>query len=206
MYSATTKLPPHVVIDGFLQPDLHGRLLDGVLGGESRFEPTQVRAGAAGDVADTQIRQSWHARDGLGPLKDEFREALIVPLDAIREQLRIPPFKVARFELELAVHRDGGFYRPHIDIHTGDGRADTDRMLTMVYYFHRQPAGFTGGEIALYPLSRDGPKLIEPLDNRLVAFPAFALHEVRPIACPGDAWANARFSVNCWFNRRRSAQ
>jgi SM-20-related protein len=120
----------------------------------------------------------------------------------------VPPFVPEQIELELAAHRDGGFYRTHIDTHTGpaqegDGR---DRMLTMVYYFHRTPRAFSGGEIALYPFVPGGdPVLIEPADNRLVAFPSLALHEVRPVACPGDDWADARFAVNIWFARQRTA-
>jgi SM-20-related protein len=44
---------------------------------------------------------------------------------------------------------------------------------------------------------------VEPEHNRLVAFPAFVPHEVVPISCPGNAFADRRFSINCWLHRAR---
>jgi Rps23 Pro-64 3,4-dihydroxylase Tpa1-like proline 4-hydroxylase len=43
--------------------------------------------------------------------------------------------------------------------------------------------------------------VIEPRDNRLLAIPAFAIHEVRPISCPANDFRSARFAVNVWLNR-----
>jgi len=198
------KPPPHVIIDGFLGPELHGALLDWALTGERRFSCSQVQ-GEDGLVHNADVRQSWHCDDGLGPLKAQFRASIDTARETIRQQLGIPPFTVVRTELELAAHRDGSFYKPHVDTHVGAGRASTDgdRMLTLVYYLHRQPRGFSGGEIALYPFNLAAPTLIQPADNRLIAFPAHALHEVRPVAVPGDAWEDGRFAINCWYNRER---
>ncbi|HET9630413.1 MAG TPA: 2OG-Fe(II) oxygenase, partial [Novosphingobium sp.] len=187
-----------------LGPDLHGALLDWAVTGQGRFVASQVQ-GADGLVHNAGVRQSWRCDEGLGRLKAEFRASIDAAFDQLREQLGIPPFAVFRTELELAAHRDGSFYKPHVDTHFGVGRASTegDRMLTLVYYFHRQPRGFSGGEIALYPYNREARTLIEPFDNRLVAFPAHTLHEVCPVMVPGDAWEDARFAINCWFNRER---
>ncbi len=77
-------------------------------------------------------------------------------------------------------HREGSFFIPHLDTFTSANRAEqqTDRVVTMVYYFHIQPRRFTGGALALYPFARGEPILLDPADNRLIAFPSFALHEV----------------------------
>ena len=198
------RMPRHAVIDGFLPEDLHRRLLGHALGTQAQFEPTQVRADGAGRL-NSQVRRSWAAKHGLGDLRAEFLAAITERFEGIREQIGVPAFPVEKCELELAAHRDGCFYLPHLDTQTGINGAGVRgvRALTMVYYFHRQPRGFRGGELALYPFSPEAPLLLEPADNRLLAFPSFARHEVRAISCPGDAWEDARFAINCWFWRPR---
>ena len=199
---STSRMPRHAVIDGFLDANLHRALLDYALDSEDRFAPTEVGNGSV-QRHSPEIRTSWFCRDKLGPHKQAFREAVRARFDELRELVGVPAFEPARIEVELAAHRDACFYRPHIDTQTGaategDGR---DRVLTMVYYFHRQPRGFSGGAIALFPFGPGEPELIDPFDNRLVVFPSIALHEVRAVTCRGDAWQDARFAINTWFRR-----
>lgn len=194
-------MPKYAIIDGFLSQELHSQLLSHALGTPDRFEPTRVR-GEGQAVENHEIRRSWACRDGLAHLRDAFSDAVDERMDAIRSEVGVPPFPVGSFELELAAHRDGCFYRPHLDTHTGPASVGAGvRALSLVYYFHRQPCGFTGGELALYPFSPEPPVRLQPADNRLIAFPSFARHEVLPIICPDDAWENARFTVNCWYRK-----
>jgi len=205
MPPVSTRTAPFVVLDDFLQPELHAGLLAHALDSEADFAATTVQAGI-GPVANAEIRRSSHSLAGLGPFKRAFRTALEARCEEIRQALGIAPFDPVMRELDLVVHRDGGYYRPHVDTMHGGARASSanDRLLTMVYYFHRQPRGHSGGEIALYPfVPGSAPERIEAADNRLVAFPAMTVHEVCTVEVPGDAWADARFSVNCWFSRVR---
>ena len=119
--------------------------------------------------------------------------------------LGIPEFEISHLEYELVAHRDGSFFRRHIDTATQSARENTksDRVVTAVYYFHDMPKQFTGGELALAPLGPGAPKLIEPANNRLVAFPSFVPHEVLPVACPVNDFSNARFAVNIWLRREK---
>ena len=206
MDPAPRRLPRHRIIDNFLPDDLHGRLLAFALASIERFSPTRVGP-PEGEGVDKEVRRSWSAKGGLGALKQEFLAAVDRQADEIRESVGVPPFPLLDHEVELAAHRDGCFYKPHIDTFAGPSRSASasDRVLTLVYYFHRQPRVFQGGELALYPFSGADPELLEARDNRLVAFASFARHEVRPIACPGDAWEDARFAVNCWFLRKRAS-
>ncbi len=111
------------------------------------------------------------------------------------------------YEVELVAHRDGAFFEPHIDIMIQARRDQmpSDRIVTLVWYFHAQPQRFSGGELALLPLGPGEPVLIEVRDNRLLAFPSFAMHEVRTVSVPGDRFADARFAVNVWLHRARAA-
>ena len=81
-------------------------------------------------------------------------------------------------------------------------------MISAVYYFHVEPKGFTGGELRLYRYGAPAETLgkepgnhvdIAPINNSLVAFPSWALHEVRPVQCPSDEFREYRFAVNCWY-------
>jgi Rps23 Pro-64 3,4-dihydroxylase Tpa1-like proline 4-hydroxylase len=192
-------LPPHVVIDDFLPGGLHDDLLGYVLAREDGFAPAAVRRGAV-DYSDR--RRAW-TRPDLGDLRAPFREAIVRHLPQLFAGLGMEPFEPALIELELSAHRNGDFFRPHVDTFVGKqgDEGETDRVVTAVYYFHAQPRGFTGGEFAIHPFGEGEPVIIEPRDNRLLAIPAFAIHEVRPIACPCDAFRSARFAVNVWLNR-----
>ena len=196
---------PHLVIDGFMPEAFNRRLLDRVLAAPDAFRPARVK-GVDDNAYDPDSRESWKFVPGAGPLEQEFSAAIDQMLPRLLDELAIPAFNRGRTKIEIAAHRDGNFFRPHIDTFTDElrGAGDSDRIISAVYYFHRQPCGFTGGQIALHPLGPGDPVRIDPANNRLLAFPSFALHEVLPVACPGDAIADARFSINCWIGRARA--
>ncbi|MBC2664975.1 2OG-Fe(II) oxygenase [Novosphingobium flavum] len=198
-----SRMPRHALIDDFLPGDLHGALLAYALAGEERFVPSLIAGENQGGYASDR-RVAWYHEDHLGPLSEPFRAAITERLDELFPLVGMQPFPVARYELEMAAHRDGSYFKPHIDTLTQDRRKSsaTDRVVSIVYYLHGRPRRFSGGNLALYPFSREAPVEIEPHDNRLIAFPAISLHEVRPVSAPED-FAGARFAVNCWLHRAR---
>lgn len=178
-------------------------LLAFALANEARFAPSTVIK-RDGQVVDRGARQSSNYRgdhrDWCGP----FEAALRAALPELAAAAGIAPFPVADIEYTLAAYRDGGFFTDHTDILTGrsDGGAASARVLTAVYYFNREPAGFEGGKLEMLSLMGDGAVLpIAPRHNRLVAFTAMARHRVATTHVPGDAFADARFSVNCFIQR-----
>lgn len=194
----------HLIIDDFLPPADHADLLAYVLAHPERFEPSLVRRQGQEHFAPAGRNSLLH-EGTLGDLGARFEAAILAQRDQLFAATGTPAFPVERCEIELSVHRDGGFYKPHQDTFTGKDREGlkSDRVVTVVYYFHTLPRGFSGGEIALYPFRPGEPLRVEPRDNRLVAFPSFALHEVLPVSCPGDNFAAARFSINCWLRRAK---
>ena len=198
------RLPRHVVIDGFLPVELHDAVLAKTLGQEKAFKRSTMREDGA-DVHG-EARKSWVNEAELGELEAPFEEAVRAALPAIFGGLGIQPFEPAKIELEVSAHRDGDFYRPHVDTFHSEDRAGrkTDRVVTAVYYFHAHPRAFTGGEFRIHPFGGWGePVTLEAEDNRLLAIPAFALHEVRPIACDNGEFRSSRFAVNAWVHRAR---
>ena len=199
------RLPKIAVIEDFLPSALLAGLLDFTLKNSGSFHPTEIIRQSESHV-DFGYRNSLQCSEGLAGHKPAFKAAIHARQGELLAILGIPPFDLAQTELQLIAHGDGAFYKPHIDTHTGADHAfeDNYRVLSCVYYFYREPKKFTGGEIAIFPFGESGDaKLIEPLQNRLVAFPSFALHEVRAVSCPDGEFADSRFSINCWLRKAK---
>lgn len=196
----------HLVIDDFLPRQLQNALLAYALDNCETFLPAKVVSHRYSDAAfDASYRRSWYCPHGLGELTVAFRDAVKSALLPQVWKLGIPEFALSGLELELVAHRDGSFFRRHIDTATQSARdkLTSDRVVTAVYYFHATPKQFTGGELALAPLGPGELRLIEPQDNRLVAFASVAPHEVLPVVCPANEFSHARFAVNIWLHRAR---
>lgn len=198
-------LPKYCIIDDFLELDLLDRLRDLTLASQDSFVPAKVRD-AGSSVRIATARLSSKCATGLGSLASVFEDRLAAIAPRLFANLCVPPAPIAEIETELIAHRDGAFFAPHIDTFVAAERTDeaTDRMISTVFYFAFEGATFAGGELAIYPFAKNaGPVQVEPRPNRLVAFPSFALHEVRPVSVSGDDFRDARFSINAWLHRRR---
>lgn len=198
---------PHRRIDGFMGEEMVARLLALATEREADFAPTRVGKGQEGRVAP-DVRTSRLLRD-FGDLKAELETRFAAVIDRALQELRMSPIDLARMELELVAHGDGAFYIEHIDTMTELPDETSDRALTGVYYFHRLPKGFSGGELRLYAISgtEDDRRHIDmtPGCDTLLLFPSWAPHEVRPVSCPSGAFADSRFAINCWYRHRRKA-
>ena len=98
----------------------------------------------------------------------------------------------ARIECQITAYLHGGYYRRHTD---DDGSEAAGRAFTYVYYFHRLPRGFAGGELCV------GDRVLEPVVNELIVFPRLIAHEVCDVLVPSGAFADGRFSVNGWLRQ-----
>lgn len=195
-------VPGHLVVDGFLPDDVAQALLGHALAGEELFVPALVKAEGRYRVAE-EDRQAY-STGKLGPAGPHFTAAVEAHFEHFCRAVGLAPFPIAGWDVEMAAHRDGGFFREHIDTMTAQNRPGQpgDRILSLVYYLHRPGARFAGGELVLRPFIGNGNAVrIAPQHNRLIAFPSFARHEVETIRVPGNAWQDARFSINCWLLR-----
>lgn len=108
----------------------------------------------------------------------------------------------------LNAHNDGDFYRPHQDT---SAEFAPRRLLTFVYYLHRTPRPFDGGELRVFdaalPLHTETAgrwqertwRDWEPEHDSIVFFLPTAWHEVRPVSCPSKHHADSRFAINGWL-------
>jgi Rps23 Pro-64 3,4-dihydroxylase Tpa1-like proline 4-hydroxylase len=74
--------------------------------------------------------------------------------------------------------------------------ASVMRLLSFVYYFHKEPKTYTGGELIIH-----GKDLlnIEPVNNMIIFFDPMLLHEVTVVSSPGKICENGRFTLNGWI-------
>ncbi|WP_445682889.1 2OG-Fe(II) oxygenase [Radicibacter daui] len=206
---AFEDLPPCHRIAGLMGPAMVERLLELALTQERMFVPTKVGSGTAG-VVNPVIRSSLLLRD-FGGLRQELEACFTAVLDEAIRLLRLSPFRLDRLELELVAHNEGAFYSEHIDTFTAQPDAHrSDRVLTGVYYFHRQPKAFSGGDLRLHAIApaADGERRfidIPPDLDTLVLFPSWVPHEVRQVSCPSGSFADSRFALSCWYRSRRGA-
>ena len=200
---SATAVPPssrffsHAVIEDFLEPALVENLLDHVESNQNRFAPTTVRQ-TDGTRVDPAARVSLGLED-LGDCREPLEHKLRAAEPMFRARLGIGAYDFHALELQIAAHNDGGFFCRHSDSYKGWG---IDRVMSGVYYFCRQPCGFSGGMLRLYPLTGAGHIDIAPMHNSLLLFPSFVQHEVMPVACPSRDFMDSRFAVNCWFRKQ----
>lgn len=196
----------HLVIDDFLGAEAGDCLLAQILANAERFAPSSVRHASGGGV-DTAYRSSLRLPGRVGVDLAEFKAAIHARFAELCSATGTALFPIYHSECSVVAHRDGDFYRPHIDLRTGnpETRGRHVRLLSCVYYLNQRPPAFTGGELMLYRMggarTAEPAARITPRHDRLVVFPAFVPHEVLPIACPSGRFADARFSINCWLHR-----
>ncbi|WP_329570252.1 2OG-Fe(II) oxygenase [Kitasatospora sp. NBC_01266] len=150
------------------------------------------------------IRRSRSCQDFAAP---ELLAAIDEVLDAVEHTLGVS-CRHTEPDYSLNVHNDGDFYRPHQDT---SAEFAPRRLLTFVYYLHRTPRPFDGGELRMFdaalPLhTRTTGKWQErtwrdwePEHDSIVFFRPTAWHEVRPVSCPSGQHADSRFAVNGWL-------
>lgn len=196
---------PIVIFDEFLVSQEWCALLDFTFSHASEFTPTQVLGADGSSRLDHHYRRSQVLFD-LGPFHQFFADRLTVFLPHVLTRLSYPWFPVSHLEIQLTGTNHGEYFRMHMD---NNGDEVASRALTFVYFFHREPRGFAGGELRIYDTLTDngrsvapGPHhVIYPLQNQVVFFDSSCLHEIVPVGCSSGDFLDSRFTVNGWFHR-----
>ena len=192
---------PFVRIEQFLTPAEHDVVLETAHQQQSRLKISKIGGG------DAQYDPEWRSSLVLCKKLDElipwFLPRVKKALADVLPRLQVAPFAVGKVELQMTVHRSRGFYKIHQDIGKEQNRG---RRVSYVYYFHRLPKRFTGGDLLLYDTNvGDGTYAaaftrIEALDNSIVFFPSAYCHQVTTVQCVTDDFGDSRFTLNGWFN------
>jgi SM-20-related protein len=187
------------LVENFLDARQHDELLRFAVSEEARFAASAVTS------TDTDYRRSKVLHDF--PLVSKyFRERIGALAPRLMQEFEIPLFTVADIECQMTAHNEGNYFKLHND----NGSPDTaTRTISYVYYFHGEPKAFTGGEFRLYHSRVENGAYhcgehavdIEPRNNSILFFPSHCHHEVMPVRCPSERFADSRFTVNGWIRR-----
>jgi Rps23 Pro-64 3,4-dihydroxylase Tpa1-like proline 4-hydroxylase len=189
---------PYIRIPEFLTKEENRAVMDYAIRKQPAFQASNVEGGTKGYRHSQVLMQL----DDLG-IDFEARVRELLPEVCQHFGLSLPDH--FKFEMQMTTHGDGGHYKIHND-NSSPGTAR--RFLTYVYYFHGEPAGFSGGSIRLYDDSRVHPsnwvpvatfKEIKPENNMLLFFPSRHFHEVMPTLSRTNNFADGRFTINGWI-------
>lgn len=178
-FASRTVMPPYQVYRGFLDSETHARLLAWTMENEAKFETSSVLHSFVQDDSkqDPALRRSLRVSD-FGPMKAIVRQRVLDFVPKLIGDLRVTPFEPSNVELELVSNNEGAFFKPHVDTFMADARKASDRVLSVVYYFHAEPKAFSGGALRLYAFGawEDEGNFadVQPEQNTLVAFPSWA--------------------------------
>ncbi len=87
-----------------------------------------------------------------------------------------------------------------------DRFSNNSRLITVVYYFHKEPQCWEGGQIEFtkspiaigVEVDKDSnKKLVTPQNDMMVIFGGNNAHRVLPTKSPKE-FSKGRFSMNCW--------
>ena len=195
-----------VLLEEFLAPEELQELMQETLAREMEFQISEVIApGAPGGITDFEHRRSRVLMD-LGKRRDNFLDRLQSSLPRVIRKLGQDPFRISHVETQITASNDGDFFRCHSD---NAEEIIASREITFVYFFHREPKPFRGGELRIYDsrwnsgryVPTNNYRTIVPQQNQVVLFASSLAHEITPVECPSKAFADSRFTVNGWFHR-----
>jgi Rps23 Pro-64 3,4-dihydroxylase Tpa1-like proline 4-hydroxylase len=195
-----------VVLDEFLAPAELEALMRHAQLREPQFRVSEVISpGVPGGSVDFEYRRSMVLFDLADP-GSALVERARVYLPRVLAKLGRQPFPITRVEAQITASNDGDFFRWHCD--DGQGEIAT-REITFVYFLHREPKPFRGGELRIYDSRNEQGvtvptadyRVVVPRQNQIVFFPSALAHEITPIECPSKAFVDSRFTVNGWFHR-----
>lgn len=193
---------PVIIVDNFVGRAGAEQLCQYAIANESGFSPSKVVFGH-GAMIDESRRVSKVNHD-IGPVMPLIEPAIRKSVDEAIPKLGLVNVDSYLLEPELTWCGDGAFFKLHADTLHRD-RLANQRVMTVVYYFYKEPKAFTGGQLCLYGLGADAnsspQQEIEPRFDRAVFFPAWFPHEVLPVHCSRAAFADGRFAISCWVRK-----
>ena len=198
--------PVFVVVDNFLNQAEMADLLRFVLESKTKFTPTKVINYQNETPSFNANRRRSREINDCGVWTEVFQKQIAETLPKYRSSFNLIDFSSGFIEVGIVASGEGDFFRPHID--NGHERF-RNRHLSFVYYFHKEPKAFLGGELRLFwqPYVHIGEDLsmvlnrfesVVPANNRLVIFKSDTVHEVTTVHVNSHAFADSRFALTGW--------
>ena len=195
-----------VILDEFLAPPELDELIRYTLDHEPDFKASEVVSPHADHGVVNYRQRRSHVLMEPGPYQEIIRERIQSVLPQVLEKLGMEPFPIASLEVQITASNDGDYFHFHSD--NGSAKVAL-RTLTFVYFFHREPRAFEGGELRIHDarlengryVSEGSYQTIVPRQNQIVFFPCQLMHEVTAVNCASGQFADSRFTLNGWLRR-----
>ena len=183
---------PYCRIENFLTERENQRLLEVIYKKKPCFAPSETTTG------EPNYRKSlvFYPDDRyVSDLLELIRSCMPVATQALGRDL----FHIGEIDVQVTAHNDGDFFKIHRD--SGGGRTRR-RFISFVYYLHRVPKRFTGGELILYDATVNKSTIIlEPLNNSMLFFRSEQEHTIQRVWCRSKKFEDSRFTINGWVCR-----
>ena len=195
-----------VVLDEFLVPQELEELIRFTLEREAAFSVSEVVSPSAdGGIVNYEHRRSRVLMD-LAHHQNVIVARIKEVLPQVLGALGMAEFAISDVEAQITASNHGDFFHFHCD--NGSDRV-ASRRLTFVYFFHREPRQFEGGELRIHDaglkdgtyVSQGSYQTIAPQQNQMVFFPCELLHEITSVNCASRRFADSRFTLNGWLHR-----
>ncbi len=186
-------------ISGFLPQQERDALFEGACLSQNEFHAP----GQPGSNDHSSLHWSTNENGDRNP-ESALSDALGILVKRVQHQLpslfstlAIDPFPCPSISFSMICGRSGHYGSPHMD-------STDDRIkISLLYYFHRTPKAFRGGDLEFYEGNQAAPFIqgsspvarIEHEDNLLVAFPSRTFHGVSEIESNSNDFADGRFVV-----------
>jgi predicted 2-oxoglutarate/Fe(II)-dependent dioxygenase YbiX len=195
---------PFVQLAHVLSADQQERLWQSLTDDSASLTPAGVYSGGTQPRVDgeTRVAQLLERADSVRAWFLPWLEEVIARAN-ILPRLGLAPFVVGKRELQVTGHSDGGFFSVHSDAATNPAAPTWARHLTFIYYFHRLPRRFTGGDLLLFDPPSSGDlsfTRIDPTHNSLVFFQSSQLHTVTQVQSAAADPLDGRWTVNGWLH------
>lgn len=198
-----------MIIDNFFDDDTKEAIR--LEAKNQKYQEATIRRGVDKDMRSNTVSYYDAIYDGkreqsvlLSATAEKFKS------QEFQEVMTSCPYPISEFNLtnfhetQVSVYKENQHYKWHID------RFDNyDRMITLVYYFFKEPQMFSGGEICLTnspicdgePIEKlyPGKNLIniKPKSNRAIVFSSTIPHCVMPTTALNIE--DSRMSANMWI-------
>lgn len=193
------RVAPVMVIDDLYQSTLVEKALAQIAKNEAQYREAGVRIKGEHLVQKKSRDSAVNRQPHL--LFDYLDNWISTNLELLNNNLGVNLPNTQRREIKASYFGNGQYFRAHTDnTHFLD---EHWRCLSWIYYLHKQPRQFTGGDLFVYGTKASEKKFntnvalkIEPLCNRLVLFPSYLYHEVTTVKCDEEAeFISGRHSI-----------
>jgi len=169
-----------VVLDEFLTSVELNTLRQYVLQQEMRFQISEVLSpGVTGGAIDYDQRRSRVLMDMDGHER-AIVDRLLTCLPRVLQKWGREPFPISRVETQTTASNHGDFFHCHSD---NAAEVVATREITFVYFFHREPKQFSGGELRIYDSRRENDNYV-PRQTIAPLFPSRTNWSCSPVGSP----------------------